>query len=326
MNKENVNLYPILYDLLYCYRNGSRILFDKLFNQSLIYCQLDLDLNKRKKLGRIIYKRLCDFCVIESIKTESTNKWLLNEASLIEKDDNEYIVLGNSRFIQQLSQSYSSSIKYYQSVFEKMICYGVTFEISLPVMELSPDEGKRISRLEGIKLVSNDYRLDWQLWPDINTAQGSLTELSNPEILRGEHQVEHFNFQKFGWNIGNNEKDLATGYYRIRDKFMTQIYLIVFNSGLGLTALQTRYFDWGFFIAASKLGLYFKLTYICERSILAIPVKLFSVMPLLFRRAILLQSFRWPEYGDSQYQFDKISIDMIHQIQKSYPGLKIELK
>ena len=325
MNKEKVNLYPVLYDLLYCYQNGSRILFDKLFNQSLIYCHSDLSLNKRKKLGRIIYKRLCDFCIIESIKTESMNKWLLNKPSFIEKDDNEFIVLGNSRFIQRLSQSYSSLITYYQLVFEKSICGNVTFKISLPVMELSKDEGKTISTLEGTRLVLNNYRSDWHYWPDTSTAQSSLTELSTPEILRGEHQIERFNFQKSGWSIDNIESDLVAGYYRIRDKFMTQTYLIVFNSESELTALQTRSFDWGFLIAASKLGLYFKLTYICERNILAIPVNIFRVMPLLLRRALLLQSFRWPEYDDNQYQFEKISLDMVHQIQKSYPGLKVDL-
>ena len=326
MNTENVNLYPILYDLLYFYRNGSRILFNKLFNQSLIYYHLDLDLNSRKKFGRIIYKRLCDFNIIESIKAESTSKWLLNGNSLIEKYKNEFIVLGNSRFAEQISQSYSSPIKCYWSVFKMVICDGVTFEISLPLMELSTDAVKRISRLESIKLISNDYRSDWTYWPDIGVAESSLTELSNPEILLGEHNIERFDFQKFEWNNDNNENDLAAGYYRIRDKYKTQTYLIVFDSRSGLKALQTRYFDWGFFIAANELGLYFKLTYIRERSILAIPVKVFNVMPLLLRKAFLLQSFRWPEYDDNQYQFDKISIDMIHQIQKSYPGLKVELK
>ena len=312
-----------LFSLLRYYQQGKRGTFDGVIKKALGREAQNFSVDAGRHVKNLIYNRLNDFGLIE-VCGRKKDRWVAHEDGVIQLNDEYGLVFGTQRFtnyaVRGLDWSFVEEHVLYR--LPKINGSWVDLGICLPKVPVA-----LLTRNLNFQPSTEDIGFISKYLPSL-TAMYKMKSTATSSSIATLGSIERFDFKNMSWtpiHWTNLENDLLrtapTDKYRggIVRNFVCVGPAINGN----LHEIDSTVEDWKYFFAARLFDLRLDWKHDAGDCILSIPTTHIRerILPLMIRRLLLLQSFKWPIQIKNNYLFGQIGSEFYQNVVRRFSFL-----
>ena len=302
IDSENYLFSICLISILFFYQTGDTQTFRVALKKALDYFNINKIDSILKPFSNLIFDRLSVFGIIEKSVYQNRTIWKICTPSIVHIGNNEHIVIGDKTFIRNCIALVNKGLQEHQIYRIPFNFSDIAYSLVFPKVTCGKDE--IISNLKNLSYSyrNNDTKTIFELIPNLQDVSSSVLTKCGRMIL-DRSSLFYFDFKKLDWVEENREAISYPGYYKVVDAWNMPLFIVYTKDNIVYQVLEK---DWGFFLACYYLNCPIKVQFDNQLEILKIHPSSFKMFPLLIKKILVLQEFKWPEIKEGSYLIKSI--------------------
>ncbi len=303
MPQEDENLMFItLFSLLSYYQFGNFNSFRNSVEKTLTFHGANFIDEAVSRLSWHILNKFNDLGIIEKTIYKEQQIWELCKNSILSLSANKHLLIGNKLFIDDVTSKLQAEVKSHH-VFSTPSKLGVRYHFNVPSVDcLSIELQDAVSQIPDVCHIDAKCIHLLKTLPTLNDYLKYVNR-TEPKLLVDKNQnVTVFNFSGRCWDSVDNEIITKQGYYRVNERFGRNSYFIKTD----LADFEFNLSDIGYFLACRLLNKPIPIGYQKNDNSIFINGRDFVHLPVLYKRALLINSFSSPVFIGNKIKINNI--------------------